>query len=67
VLGVHIEPLISHLGALLLLRGCHHTACRFELAIQLGDLETAADIAKTLDTPAKWRQLGAQHHLDLHA
>jgi hypothetical protein len=32
--------------------------CRFELAIQLGDLETAADIANTLDTPVKWRQLG---------
>ncbi|WIA18293.1 hypothetical protein OEZ85_009758 [Tetradesmus obliquus] len=31
---------------------------RFDLAIQLGDLETAADIANSLDTPAKWRQLG---------
>eukprot|EP00877_Chromochloris_zofingiensis_P000490 jgi/Chrzof1/10441/UNPLg00368.t1 len=31
---------------------------KFDLAIQLGDLETAQDIAETLDTPAKWRQLG---------
>lgn len=33
--------------------------CRFDLAIQLGDLEVAADIGNSLDTPAKWRQLGA--------
>eukprot|EP00879_Flechtneria_rotunda_P019952 GHRR01020972.1.p1 GENE.GHRR01020972.1~~GHRR01020972.1.p1 ORF type:complete len:816 (+),score=351.64 GHRR01020972.1:464-2911(+) len=31
---------------------------RFELAIQLGDLDVAAGIAQSLDTPAKWRQLG---------
>eukprot|EP00775_Hariotina_reticulata_P003983 gene3983-4236_t len=31
---------------------------RFDLAIQLGDLEVAADIGNTLDTPAKWKQLG---------
>jgi hypothetical protein len=44
-------PAVLHL----LLR---YRVCRFELAIQLGDLETAAEIANTLDTPAKWRQLG---------
>lgn len=31
---------------------------RFDLAIQLGDLSTAQEIAGSLDTPAKWRQLG---------
>lgn len=31
---------------------------RFDLAIQLGDLDVAAGIASNLDTPAKWRQLG---------
>jgi len=31
---------------------------RFDLAIQLGDLPTAQEIAAQLDTPAKWKQLG---------
>jgi hypothetical protein len=55
--------------ASLLFLACAESACsaaaaaaaaavRFDLAIQLGDLEVAADIGNTLDTPAKWRQLG---------
>lgn len=37
---------------------CRFAFCRFDLAIQLGDLQIAADIANKLDTPAKWKQLG---------
>lgn len=31
---------------------------RFELAVQLGQLDTALSIAETADSEAKWRQLG---------
>lgn len=31
---------------------------KFDLAIQLGDLDTALDIAETLDTESRWKQLG---------
>ena len=31
---------------------------RFELAVQLGQLDTALAIAETADSEAKWRQLG---------
>ncbi|EFJ43300.1 hypothetical protein VOLCADRAFT_106879 [Volvox carteri f. nagariensis] len=31
---------------------------RFDLAVQLGDLEVAQEIAVTLDSTAKWKQLG---------
>ena len=31
---------------------------RFELAVQLGRLETALDIAQASESEAKWRQLG---------
>ena len=45
---------------LLLLASCCTTsclACRFELAVQLGELEVALDIAETADSEGKWRQL----------
>ena len=32
---------------------------KFDLAIQLGELEVARGIAAALDAPAKWRQLGS--------
>ena len=31
---------------------------RFELAVQLGQLDTALSIAEAADSEAKWRQLG---------
>lgn len=31
---------------------------RFELAVQLGDLDIALSIAQTSESEAKWRQLG---------
>jgi coatomer subunit beta' len=31
---------------------------RFDLAVQLGELETAQSVAEALDAPSKWRQLG---------
>ena len=45
---------------LLLLASCCNTscfACRFELAVQLGELEVALDIAESADSEGKWRQL----------
>lgn len=50
-------------GSVVMFEACFKTprvccCCRFDLAIQLGDLEVAADIGNSLDTPAKWRQLG---------
>jgi hypothetical protein len=50
-------PLLLRL-LLLLLHLLLLLPCRFDLAIQLGDLEVAADIGNSLDTPAKWKQLG---------
>jgi hypothetical protein len=34
---------------------------RFDLAISLGDLEVASDIAIQLDSEPKWRQLVSAH------
>ena len=34
-----------------------YTVCRFDLAVQLGDLDVASEIAEQLDTENKWRQL----------
>ena len=31
---------------------------RFDLAVQLGDLQTALDLATAADSEAKWKQLG---------
>ena len=45
---------------LLLLASCCSTSCltcRFELAVQLGELDVALDIAESADSEGKWRQL----------
>ena len=51
---------VQHLLILLMGSPCVQCSvlCRFDLAIQLGDLPTAQEIAAQLDTPAKWKQLG---------
>ena len=62
--ATHPVLLAGQLGlqahVLLLPASCCNTscsACRFELAVQLGELEVALDIAENADSEGKWRQL----------
>ena len=63
---VHVQDQLNNVARFLEGRGMTEEALeiatdadyRFELAVQLGRLETALQIAETSDSEGKWRQLG---------